>query len=415
MQKMLGLARFAALMSSLLASGSALAYTGAKWNLPEGVTEISHEVHGLHMMVFWICVVIGVVVFGAMFYSVFAHRKSKGAVAAKFHESTTVEIIWTAIPFFILVAMAIPAAATLVKMDDTRNADLSIKVTGYQWKWQYEYVGEDVSYFSTLAKTSNKARQLQSGVDVNTVDNYLVDVDNPLVLPVGKKIRFLITSNDVIHAWWVSQIAVKKDAIPGYINEVWTKIDEPGTFRGVCAELCGRDHGFMPIVVKALPEEEFKAWLAEKKGGGEQVAAAATTSVMPAAATMTDAAPAAEAPVEVAAVTPAPAAAATAAAAGKSKEDLVAHGEKVYKGNCAACHQATGAGMPPTFPALVGSKVATGPKAGAITQVLKGKNMMPSFSQLSDDDIAGVLTYVASSRGNKGEIVQAADVAAARK
>ncbi|WP_299698579.1 cytochrome c oxidase subunit II [Hydrocarboniphaga sp.] len=398
-------------MSCLFGSGSALAYTGAKWNLPEGVTEMSHEVHHLHMFVFWICVVIGIVVFGAMFYSVFAHRKSKGAVAASFHESTLVEIIWTAIPFVILIGMAIPAAATLVKMDDTHNADINIKITGYQWKWQYEYLGEDVSYFSTLAAESNRARQLNSGIDVYTVPNYLVDVDHPLVLPVGKKIRFLITSNDVIHAWWVPAFAVKKDAIPGYINEVWTKIDEPGTFRGVCAELCGRDHGFMPIVVKALPEDEFKAWLAEQKSKGTEVASAAPVAAapVPAAVAVAAAAPAAT---EVAAAAPA---AAAPAAAGKSKDELLAAGEKVYKTNCIACHQAGGTGMPPTFPPLAGSKVVNGPKDAVIQQVLHGKNMMPPFPQLSNDDIAAVTSYVHSSWGNKGEIVQAGDVAAARK
>ena len=408
MQKMPGWARVGALVSSLFASGSAFAYTGAKWNLPEGVTEISHEVHHLHMLVFWICVVIGVVVFGTMFYSVFAHRKSKGAIAAKFHESTLVEIIWTTIPFFILIGMAIPAAATLVRMDDTHNADVNVKITGYQWKWQYEYLGEDVSYFSTLATDSNKARQLQSGIDVNTVPNYLVDVDHPLVLPVGKKIRFLITSNDVIHAWWVSQIAVKKDAIPGYINEVWTKIDEAGTFRGVCAELCGRDHGFMPIVVKAVPEDEFKAWLAEQKSKGTEVAAAA-----PVAAPAVVAAPAPAAVVAETAAAPA-AASAAPAAAGKSKDELVAAGEKVYKANCAACHQPTGAGMPPTFPTLHGDKVTNGPAVAHIEQILKGKNLMPPFSQLSDDDIAAVATYERTSWGNKGSVVQPSEVAAVR-
>jgi cytochrome c oxidase subunit 2 len=439
MQKMLGWARVGALVSSLFASGSALAYTGAKWNLPEGVTQISHEVHHLHMFVFWICVVIGLVVFGAMFYSVFAHRKSKGAVSAKFHESTLVEIIWTAIPFVILIGMAIPAAATLVKMDDTHNADINIKITGYQWKWQYEYLGEDVSFFSTLAAASNKARQLNSGIDVNTVPNYLVDVDHPLVLPVGKKIRFLITSNDVIHAWWVPAFAVKKDAIPGYINEIWTRIDEPGTYRGVCAELCGRDHGFMPIVVNALPEAEFKAWLAEQKKGGQEVASIAAPGAVaagastPASGTVTDAgtaavatpAPAAAAAQDSASAAPAVAAAAPAAApaaaakpaaaAGKGKDELVDAGKKVYMANCAACHQPAGTGMPPTFPSLAGSKVVNGPKEAVINQVLHGKNMMPPFPQLSDDDIAAVTSYVHSSWGNKGEIVQAADVAAARK
>jgi cytochrome c oxidase subunit 2 len=437
MQKMLGWARVAALVSSLVASGSALAYTGEKWNMTEGVTQISHEVHHLHMMVFWICVAIGLVVFGVMFYSVFAHRKSKGAIPAKFHESTLVEIIWTTVPFIILIAMAIPAAATLVKMDDSHNADINIKITGYQWKWQYEYMGEDVSFFSTLAADSNKARQLGSGIDPNTIPNYLVEVDHPLVLPVGKKIRFLITSNDVIHAWWLPAFAVKKDAIPGYINEIWAKADETGTFRGVCAELCGRDHGFMPIVVKVVPEDEFKTWLAAQKQNGQQVASAAAPgaapvgAVAPASGTVTDAGTAAiAAPAPAAAAAPDTTAAAPAekvaaaepakpaaapAAAGKSKDELVAAGQKVYMANCAACHQPTGAGMAPTFPALIGDKVTNGPAPAHITQILKGKGIMPPFPQLSDDDVAAVATYERTSWGNKGSVVQPSEVTALRK
>ncbi len=413
MLKMPGWARAVAFLGALLASGTALAYTGAKWNLPVGVTEISREVHHLHMVIFWVCVAIAVVVFGVMFYSVFAHRKSRHPKPADFHESTTVEIIWTAIPFVILIAMAIPAAATLVKMDDTRNSDITIKVTGYQWKWQYDYLGEEVSFFSTLAAESNAARQLGSGVDVNTVPNYLVDVDNPLVLPVGKKIRFLITSNDVIHAWWVSELAVKKDAIPGYVNEIWTRIDQPGTYRGVCAELCGRDHGFMPIVVKALPEDEYKTWLASKKQGGTEVAAVEPTTASDAAPAAA-AEPAAAAPAETEVAAAEAPAAAPAAAGGKSKDELSAAGQKVYMANCAACHQPAGTGAPPTFPALAGSKMVNGPKDAVITQILKGKNMMPPFAQLSDDDIAAVATFVHTSWGNKGEAVQAADVAAQR-
>lgn len=415
MLKIPGWAWVGALVSSLFASGSAFAYTGEKWNIPQGVTAISHEVHHLHMVIFWVCVVIAVVVFGAMFYSVFAHRRSIHPVPASFHESTTIEIIWTTIPFIILIAMAIPAAATLVKMDNVRDSDMSVKVTGYQWKWQYEYLGENVSFFSTLAADSNRARQLQSGIDVNTVPNYLVDVDKPLVLPVGKKVRFLITSNDVIHAWWVPAFAVKKDAIPGYVNEIWTKIDEPGTYRGVCAELCGRDHGFMPIVVQALPEAEFKAWLDEQKKAGTVVASAA-----PVAVAAPEAAPAAAAPeaapapaaTEVASAADAPAAAAPAA--GKTKEELVAAGEKVYAANCAACHQPTGVGIPPNFPSLVASKVANGPAEAHISQILKGKGMMAPFANLTDDDIAAVSTYERVSWGNTGSVVQAADVAALR-
>jgi cytochrome c oxidase subunit 2 len=237
----------------------------AYWNLPKGVTALSHEVWRLHMFALAICVVIGVGVFSVMFYSLFAHRRSRHPVPAQFHENTTVEIVWTIIPFLILIVMAVPAAGTLIKMYDTSNSDLTVRITGYQWKWQYEYVGQGVSFFSTLKADANAARQLGSGIDPATVPNYLHDVDHPLVLPVGKKVRFLLTSNDVIHGWWVPDIAVKKDAIPGYINEMWAKIDEPGTYRGQCTVLCGRDHGFMPIVIKAVPEAEFQQWLAQEK------------------------------------------------------------------------------------------------------------------------------------------------------
>ena len=385
--------RYAAGAMLAFFAGAASAYTttGDGWNIPKGVTELSREIYGLHMLIFWVCVVIAVVVFGAMFYSVFAHRRSKHPKPADFHESTAVEIAWTVVPFAILIAMAIPAAGTLIKMDDTRNADISIKVTGYQWKWQYEYLGENVSFFSTLAADSNAARQLDSGIDVTKVPNYLVDVDNALVLPVGKKVRFLITANDVIHAWWVPDIAVKKDAIPGYINEMWAKIEEPGTYRGVCAELCGRDHGFMPIVVKVLPEAEYNAWLKNAKAGKMEVAAA------PAAA-MTDAVADAK-PVQVAAAEVAP----------------VVDGASVYKKNCVACHQAEGQGLAPSFPALKGSKVVNGPADVHIAQTLKGKGLMPPFNYLSDADIAAVLTYQRTSWGNTGGAVTAAQVAAARK
>lgn len=408
--------RVASVLATWLATaGLAMAYTGERYNIPMGVTEISREVHGLHMLIFWVCVAIAVVVFGAMFYSVFAHRRSVHPKPADFHESTTVEIIWTAIPFVILISMAIPAAGTLIKMDDSRNAEMTVKVTGYQWKWQYEYLGEDVKFFSTLAAESNRARQLGSGIDPNTVPNYLVDVDNALVLPEDTKVRFLITANDVIHAWWVPAFAVKKDAIPGYVNEIWTKVDEPGTYRGVCAELCGRDHGFMPIVVHVLPKDEYKAWLAKAKTGDLQVAAAG------AAATATDAAPDAPTP-EAAAPAPAavevaaaPAVATTPAAAAElSKDELVKAGEKVYNANCAACHQATGKGLPPNFPSLVGSAVIAGPVDAQIAQVIKGKNLMPPFGSLSDADIAAVTTYTRNSWGNSSGVAQAGQVAAAR-
>lgn len=404
-------ARASALLA-MAASSPSWAYTSAKWNLPEGVSELSHELNHLHMMMFWVCVVIGLIVFGAMFYSVFAHRKSKGARPADFHESTLVEVLWTAVPFVILIALAIPAAATLVKMDDTGDADLDVIVTGYQWKWGYEYRGTGVSFFSTLAPASNQARQLRSGIDPYTVPNYIVDVDNPLVLPVGRKVRFLITSKDVIHAWWVSEIAVKKDAIPGYINEMWTRIEKPGEYRGVCAELCGRDHAFMPIVVKAVPADEFDAWLAERKASGARTAAADPQTADTASdAAVGNSVSAPASPQVVAAA----AGQAAAGAAAVSKEELVAKGEKVYQANCMACHQADGSGMPPTFPTLHASPIANGPAAAQIEQILKGKGMMPPFPQLSDEDIAAVATYERVSWGNTGSVVQPAEVTALRK
>ncbi len=237
------------------------AFAAWELNMPKGVTELSRDIHGLHMMIFWVCTVIAVVVFGAMIYSMVKFRQSKGAVAAQFDHSTKAEIIWTVIPIAILVFMAVPAAETLVKIEDTRNSELTVKVTGYQWKWHYDYLEQGVNYFSTLARTSNAARQLHSGIDPNSVDNYLLEVDHPLVVPVGKKVRILLTSSDVIHAWWVPQFGMKKDAIPGYVNELWFRADVPGVYRGQCAELCGRDHGFMPVVVEAKPEAEFDAWL----------------------------------------------------------------------------------------------------------------------------------------------------------
>ena len=355
----------------------------AKWNMPVGVTEISREVHGLHMLIFWVCVVIAVVVFGAMFYSVFAHRRSKHPKPADFHESTTVEIIWTAIPFLILVAMAIPAAGTLIKMEDTSGSDISIKATGIQWKWHYEYVGEGVDFYSSLDAASNRARQTGSGIDPTTVPNYLLEVDNRMVVPIGKKVRLLLTAHDVIHAWWVPALAAKKDAVPGYINELWFKVDEPGVYRGQCAELCGRDHGFMPIVVEAVSQPEYDAWLASRASGEPmQVASAGKT--------------------------------ATDAAQPMSGEALKAKGEKAYLTHCAACHQASGKGLPPTFPALAGSAMLTGDAEAVITQVLKGRNAMPPLGYLSDADIAAALTYSRQSWGNDASAVQPADVAAAR-
>jgi cytochrome c oxidase subunit II len=250
-------------------------------NMTQGVTTLSGEIHWLHMLIYWICIIIGIAVFGVMIYSLVKFRKSQGAVPdTKMVHSTKAEIIWTILPVVILVGMAVPAARTLIRIEDASNTQLTIKVTAYQWKWQYEYLGEDVSFFSTLARSSDAARQLDSGIDPKSVDNYLLDVDNRLVVPVGKKVRLLITSQDVIHAWWVPALAMKKDAIPGMVNEMWFQIqpDKAGVYRGQCVELCGRDHGFMPIVVEAKSEADYAAWLASKKPAPAPAEPAATVA-----------------------------------------------------------------------------------------------------------------------------------------
>ncbi len=373
-------------LTALLSSGKVF----ADINMPVGVTPISKEVYGLHMLIFWICCVIGVLVFGVMFYSMYAHRKSKGHKPADFHESTTVEILWTAVPLVILVSMAIPAAKTLIAMEDTSNADLTVKVTGYQWKWHYEYLDSGINFFSTLDAEHNAARQVGSGVDVTQIEHYLKEVDNPLVLPVGKKIRFLHTAADVIHSWWVPDLAVKKDAIPGFINENWAYIEEPGIYRGKCTELCGRDHGFMPVVVKAVPEDEYLAWVAEQSGGAEETGTMAAGD----AATEED------------------------AEREWALDELMARGEKVYAANCVACHQAGGEGVSGAFPAITGSPVATGDIDKHITVVYEGVagSAMASFAaQLSDADMAAVLTYQRNGLGNSvGDIIQPSAIKALR-
>jgi cytochrome c oxidase subunit 2 len=358
-------------------SGTAFAEYGLNFQTP--VTELGHEIYNLHMLIFWICVAVFVVVFGVMFYSIFAHRKSRGAKAATFHESTTIEVLWTAIPFLILVAMAIPSTETLLKMDDTRtDADMVVKITGYQWKWKYDYPDQEIGFFSTLSTPRDQIENFD-GKGADKDEHYLLEVDEPMVLPVGKKVRLLITGNDVIHSWWVPALAVKKDAIPGFINEMWVRIDEPGTYRGQCAELCGKDHGFMPVVVNAVSQDEFDAWVSKKKN--EMLASAADSDKV------------------------------------WTKEELMAHGEKVYA-TCAACHGATGAGVPGVFPALAGSKIATGPLDGHLNIVLHGKpgTAMQAFAgQMNDADLAAVITFERNSFGNHtGDIVQPAQVKAAR-
>jgi cytochrome c oxidase subunit 2 len=271
-----------------LAALSPAAHAESGWgllNMTQGVTAISREIYKLHMLIFWVCVVIGVVVFGVMIYSLVKFRKSQGSVAdTTMVHNTKVEIVWTVIPVLILIAMAVPAANTLVELEDTRNTELTIKVTGYQWGWQYDYLDNGVVFFSRLTREADAARRLASGTDVNKIEHYLRDVDNPLVVPADTKVRLLVTATDVIHAWWVPEFGIKKDAIPGYVNELWFKVDpdKTGTYRGQCVELCGRDHAFMPIVTKVVSKEEFKTWL-ETTAASQKQAAAGSAPQQPAA------------------------------------------------------------------------------------------------------------------------------------
>lgn len=352
----------------------------ARLNMTEGVTDISQKVYGLHMTILIICAIIGLLVFGVMFWAIIHHRKSKGAQAAQFHESTRVEILWTLIPFVILIAMAVPATRTLVAMEDASQSDLTVQVTGSQWKWHYRYFDEGVEFYSLLATLP---QQIEGRVAKGK--NYLLEVDQPLVLPTDRKIRFLITSDDVIHSWWVPAFAVKKDAIPGFINEAWTRINEPGLYRGQCAELCGKDHGFMPIVVDARSPEEFDGWLAQARASQAEAKAAEQELV----------------------------------AMEMTMDELMQLGEQVYQRSCAACHQANGEGIPGAFPALKGSELVLNDKAGHINVVLYGKagTAMQSFDkQLALKELAAVITYERNAWGNNtGEQVQPGDINQARQ
>jgi cytochrome c oxidase subunit 2 len=362
-----------------LALYAGLTSAGYQLNFQPPVTRIASEIYDLHMLMMYVILVIFCLVFGVMFYSIYAHRKSVGHKAAQFHENTTVEIIWTVIPFLILVGMAWPATKTLIAFKDTSNPDITIKATGYQWKWGYDYIkgeGEGIAFLSALSTPQDQIHNRKP-----KEENYLLEVDNPLVVPVGKKVRVLTTANDVIHSFWVPAFGIKQDAIPGFVRDTWFRADKEGTYRGQCAELCGKDHGFMPIVVEVVSEDKYKQWVADKKKQ------------------------------------------ASAAAEDPNKQwtlaELQARGEKVYAANCAACHQASGKGLPPAFPALDGSKIATGDKAAHIERVLDGKpgTAMAAFGkQLSDTDIAAVITYERNGWGNKkGDLVQPAEVKAARK
>ncbi|EPJ46339.1 MAG: cytochrome c oxidase, subunit II [Osedax symbiont Rs1] len=340
----------------------------ADWqlNMREGVTEISRAVYGLHMIIFWVCVVIAIIVFGVMFWSVVYHRKSRGAKAQNFHESIYVEIAWTVIPIFILVGMAIPATTTLKKMYDSTESDIDIQVTGYQWKWRYQYLNEGIDFFSSLATPKEQIYN-----QAEKTSNYLLEVDNPLVIPLGKKIRFLITANDVIHSWWVPDFAVKKDAIPGFINESWAIAEVPGIYRGQCAELCGKDHGFMPIVVEVKSQVDYDAWVIEQQQA--QIAKAKSAEKR------------------------------------WTLDDLMHSGKQIYAKNCAACHQSSGEGIAGAFPALKGSPIVQGDPNEHINIVLNGKpgTAMQAFAeQLSAAELAAVITYERNAWGDSvGDII----------
>lgn len=366
-------AAFAGVLSILFMSA---AQADLQLNMTQGVTPISQELFDLHMLVLWICVVIGVVVFAVMAWSIIFHRKSRGAVAANFHESTFVEILWTIGPLLVLIAVAVPATGTLLRLEDAKtNADINLEVIGIQWKWQYNYIDEDVQFVSSLAQSSRDVIKDPTGKE-----NYLLEVDEHVVLPINKKIRFLFHSNDVIHAWWVPELAVKQDVIPGFINDSWAIINEPGIYRGQCAELCGKDHGFMPIVVEAVTQSEYEQWLEGKRAEAVAVAALASQEW--------------------------------------SLQDLLAQGETVYKANCAACHGATGAGIPGAFPALTNSPIATGDAAEHMNIIMNGRagTAMAAYkAQLNDVDLAAVITFERNSLGNSvGDMVQPSAIKNAR-
>ncbi|MFD2177135.1 cytochrome c oxidase subunit II [Veronia pacifica] len=356
---------------------SVWAESGQSLNLTRGVTEISEQVYGLHMTILYICIIIGVLVFGVMFWSIIHHRKSKGAVAASFHESTKVEVAWTVVPFLILVGMAVPATKVLLAMEDASDPDITVQVTGSQWKWHYKYFDHDVEYYSLLASSP-----AQIANEKPKRETYLLEVDRPLVLPIGKKVRFLITSEDVIHSWWVPDFAVKKDANPGFINEAWTKIDKPGIYRGQCTELCGKDHGFMPVVVIAKPVDEFEQWV-QKTAATQLAAKQEEQKLLDMKMPM---------------------------------DDLMSVGEEVYLARCAACHMPNGEGLAGVFPAIAKADIAVNPSrvlehVDTIVNGRQGTAMQAFGKQLTLKELAAVVTYQRNAWGNNtGESVQAAQI-----
>jgi cytochrome c oxidase subunit 2 len=363
---------FVGILLGLISAPLALA---DQLNMRRGVTDISGQVYDLHMTILWICIAMGVVVFGVMFWSIIHHRRSAGHEAAQFHGSTKLELTWTIVPTLILVAMAIPATQTLIAMYDTGGEDMAVEVRGYQWKWQYKYLDDDYNntfgFFSTLATPQDEIRN-QS----NKGEHYLLEVDNALRIPTNRKVRFLITAEDVIHAWWVPDFGIKRDAIPGMLNELWTIVEEPGVYRGQCTELCGKDHGFMPVVVEVLEEAEFDAWYAQEMAN-ESIRQEALSKTF-------------------------------------THEELMAQGEEVYGTFCASCHQPNGQGLPPVFPSLVGTTVVTGPRDEHIKLVIDGVNgsAMQAFGkQLDAAQLGAVVHYERHAWGNNaGDITQPRDV-----
>jgi cytochrome c oxidase subunit II len=378
-----GLARLVGVplgVGAMLGPAAAVAVIADDLNMPRGVTDTANAIYDLHMLIFWICVIIGVVVFGAIFWSVIHHRKSAGAEPAHFHESTRLEIAWTIVPTLILIGMAWPATVTLIDMYDTGGEDLTVEVRAYQWRWQYKYLDDDLNssfgFFSSLATPRDEIEGRASKGEF-----YLLEVDNPLRIPINRKVRFLLTAEDVIHAWWVPDFGIKRDAIPGMLNEMWAIVNEPGIYRGMCTELCGRDHAFMPIVVHAMEEDEYEAWYAgQLEAEGERREALARTF---------------------------------------THEELMAEGERVYGTFCASCHMPNGQGVPPVFPSLIGTPVVTGPRDAHIDMILNGVpgTAMQAFGrQLDAAQIAAVTHYERHAWGNNaGDITQPADVVERRQ
>lgn len=366
------------LILSILVGAPQVAFANAV-DMRPGVTELSARIQQIHHMSFWVCVAVGFIVFGAMFYSMFAHHRTRHPEPAKFSHSTLVEFIWTLIPILILVGMAIPATSTLAVIENNEDSDLTVVITASQWKWHYQYLDSTISYYSNIATPQEQIENLEPKDEL-----YLLDVDNPLVLPTNKKVRFLVTSDDVIHSWWVPDFAVKQDAIPGFINEAWARIPVPGVFRGQCAELCGLDHAYMPVVVEVRPEEEFDAWLEEQRLAAElagEAAVAARAKTWP-------------------------------------MGELLPIGQEVFVKHCATCHERDGRGQGAKYPALVGSQIVTGDVAGHLNRVMNGKagtEMQAWAPQLSDLELAAVITYERNSWGNDtGDVVQPITVYEAR-